>query len=455
MDDLTACDSYTLPSLPAGNNYFTISNGGGEMLAEGDMIDSTQTIYIFAESGTTPNCIDESSFVVTITVTPEITTPGNQSVCNSYILPELVVGNYYTGAGGTGIMLEPGDVVSTTQEMYVYAGTSECFDEAAFTVTIFETPDAVEMEDITECDSYTLPALPSGNEYFTVSNGGGEMLAEGDVIDSTQTIYIFAESGTIPNCIDESSFVVTIVPSPEFSLGEPYMACEASAVLVEVVAGNFDTNDALYEWKINENVVNVAQSSINATEFGNYQVTVTVNGCSTTHSVEVIENNIEIAAVIDDFCDEDIYTVQVIDVDGSFDPGMVVYSWTGPGGFTADTQIITPTLTGIYDVIVKTAEGCNAKASFEVTGSTCFIQKGISPNDDGINDFFDLRKLEVKQLILFNRYGQEVYSRTNYTDQWRGQANNGNKLSTGTYYYMVQRSNGEQITGWIYLNRED
>ena len=85
----------------------------------------------------------------------------------------------------------------------------------------------------------------------------------------------------------------------------------------------------------------------------------------------------------------------------------------------------------------------------------CDIPKGISPNGDGKNDNFDLSGLDVKKVEIFNRYGQEVYSKENYTNQWNGQANNGNDLPTGTYYYMIERRNGETKTGWVYINRQE
>lgn len=456
MEDVTECDSYVLPVLPAGNNYFTATNGEGIMLAEGDVINVSQTIYIYAQSGTIPNCTNETSFTVTITIRPEVITPGDQNACSVYLLPELALGNYYTGPGATGAMLEPGDEVTITQDIYVYAGTNDCFDEAVFAVTVFEMPEAVEMEDITGCDSFTLPAISDGNDYFTAQNGGGVMLVEGDVISTSQTIYIFAQSGTEPNCTDESDFVLTIVPSPQFSLGGPYVVCNASNLEIEVTGQNFDLEDAVYEWKINGIAAAETGSNITATEFGTYEVTVTVNGCSTTHSVEVIEDGVGIMAAIDDFCDNnDVYTVEVQDIDGSFEPDTATYSWTGPQGFTASSQAITPTLTGTYTVEVTTYAGCTGIAVFEMTGSQCFIQRGISPNGDGANDFFDLTEMDVQQINIFNRYGQHVFSMGDYTNQWHGQADNGDELPTGTYFYMIQRGNGEQVTGWIYINREE
>ena len=90
-----------------------------------------------------------------------------------------------------------------------------------------------------------------------------------------------------------------------------------------------------------------------------------------------------------------------------------------------------------------------------LTSIYCDIQKGISPNGDGLNDFFDLEQKNVKQLSIYNRYGTKVYSRANYTNQWYGQSDNDNELPDGTYYYVIEFNNGQSTkTGWIYINRE-
>jgi gliding motility-associated-like protein len=85
---------------------------------------------------------------------------------------------------------------------------------------------------------------------------------------------------------------------------------------------------------------------------------------------------------------------------------------------------------------------------------TCVIQKGISVNStpDGLNDCMDLVGYNVKKLSIFNRYGMKVYSRDGYTNQWCGQSDNGDQLPDGTYYYVIERDNGETKTGWIYIN---
>jgi gliding motility-associated-like protein len=105
-------------------------------------------------------------------------------------------------------------------------------------------------------------------------------------------------------------------------------------------------------------------------------------------------------------------------------------------------------------VRAENTSGCAEIYKVNIQAGDCTIPRGISPNNDGLNDSFDLSAYDVKQLSIYNRYGQQVYSRNNYNSEWHGQADNDNELPTGTYYYFVEQGSGEQKTGWVYVNRE-
>jgi len=79
--------------------------------------------------------------------------------------------------------------------------------------------------------------------------------------------------------------------------------------------------------------------------------------------------------------------------------------------------------------------------------------QGISPNNDGLNDSFDLSDYEVSSLEIFNRNSILVYSKRNYTNEWQGQSNEGNELPVGTYFYIMRYRDGIERSSWIYLNK--
>lgn len=103
-------------------------------------------------------------------------------------------------------------------------------------------------------------------------------------------------------------------------------------------------------------------------------------------------------------------------------------------------------------------QGCSSIEPFTATTISCTIQKGISPKGvgpgDNLNDYFDLEGLNVKKLEIFNRYGTKVYTKANYSKEWYGQSDKGDELPDGTYYYVIERNNVPNKTGWIYINRE-
>ena len=107
-------------------------------VATGTVISSSQTLFVYAETATTPNCTSENAFDVTINYTPVADAPADVTACDSYTLPALAVGNYFTNSGGVG-PVATGTVITTSQTLYVYAETAttpNCTSENAFDVTI-------------------------------------------------------------------------------------------------------------------------------------------------------------------------------------------------------------------------------------------------------------------------------------------------------------------------------
>jgi gliding motility-associated-like protein len=117
---------------------------------------------------------------------------------------------------------------------------------------------------------------------------------------------------------------------------------------------------------------------------------------------------------------------------------------------TASSLIITNS--GNYSLELSN-NGCSEEKLVTVSNILCSVPKGISPNGDGDNDTFDLSNLNVQKLQIFNRYGSEVYSKSNYSNEWDGNSNSGENLPDGTYYYIIQFANGKNKTGWIYRNQ--
>ena len=57
------------------------------------------------------------------------------------------------------------------------------------------------------------------------------------------------------------------------------------------------------------------------------------------------------------------------------------------------------------------------------------------------------------KVIIVNRNGTEVYSTTNYNNEWDGTIN-GSELPEGTYYYIIDCPDGREFNGPITIIRE-
>ena len=446
LADVFACDSYTLPALSAGNNYYTGMGGTGTQILAGTVLIATQTLYVYAQTGTTPNCTDEQDFVVTIYNTPTPDAPVNVVACDSYILPALSVGNYYTQPNGGGTMLLAGSTISSSQTIYVYAQSGSipnCSAENSFTITI-NTIVAQTLQNVASCDSYVLQALNANNSYYTGTGGTGTQLNAGDVITSTQTIYVYAQSGTTPNCTDETSFTVTITQSP---IVQPILSVNAcdSYTLPALSVGNYYTGPNGTGSQLNVGSIITSSQTIYV-----YAQTGTTPNCSDQESFVVTVTPSPVFEIQGD-CIGPVFTLFI--AEGASLPENADYQWyfgTTPLGTNA-TQEITDG--GSYSCTITSPNGCPTTKTYNADEVACIVPKGISPNGDGDNDHFDLRGFNVSQLNIYNRYGTIVYSKAEYVDEWYGQSDKGEELPDGTYYYVIERANAEAKTGWVYINR--
>ncbi|WP_452228885.1 T9SS type B sorting domain-containing protein [Lacinutrix sp. MEBiC02404] len=450
LTNQTVCESYTLPTLTNGN-YFTGTNGTGTALTTGDIISTSQTIYIYNVTGA---CTNQSSFIVTITPAPSVDTLSSVSVCTSYTLPTLTNGNYFTATNGSGTALNAGAVISTTQTIYIYNTVGTCTNESSFTVTINGTPTVDTLANQTACDSYALPTLTNGN-YFTGTNGTGTALSAGDAITSSQTVYIYIELGTAPNnCSNESSFTVTINQMPLVDTLNNAEAC-SQYVLPTITNGNYFTaTNGTGTTLIAGDVITTSQtvyiynSVATCTNETSFDITILP---ATDFTLEA--NNLTV--------NEDVLTVTMNDTTINY-----MYA-VDSGDFQLD-ETFTNLSNGTHTLYVEDANGCVSKSiSFEVLVNldAIVIPNGFSPNGDGINEWFNIQGLydtyTNHSLEIYNRYGSLIFKGNN-DNKWHGKANKGllstdKTLPVGTYFYVLHLNDAnatkQRYIGWVYLNK--
>jgi gliding motility-associated-like protein len=99
-----------------------------------------------------------------------------------------------------------------------------------------------------------------------------------------------------------------------------------------------------------------------------------------------------------------------------------------------------------------------AKVAIRVEGGTdCTVPTIITPNDDQINDRWEIPCLvgtdfPNSTVIIFNQWGDEVFRANNYKNDWMG-TYNGQPLPTGTYFFIVQFSAQDIRKGFLIIER--
>lgn len=129
------------------------------------------------------------------------------------------------------------------------------------------------------------------------------------------------------------------------------------------------------------------------------------------------------------------------------------YSWSnGESGLVASALPVDTTIVTIMD-----ANGCIDTINVIIVMGECILElpTAITPNGDGFNDFYvihGLGKYPRNFFKVFNRWGNEVFSKEDYTNvDWYGQDEDGGNLPDGTYFvtFVVK---GEDIRRNTYVD---
>jgi len=178
---------------------------------------------------------------------------------------------------------------------------------------------------------------------------------------------------------------------------------------------------------------------------GEYWVDVTMNGVTKRSFFEVTENE-----GIGDYFAYDEYEICINDlplfIDQSKIDGQKIIK--SSQGFRNDSIYnFGPQWVTYYD-------GCKVNTdSVQVvvkSYSPTPIANVFTPNNDGMNERFEVPdELIGSELKIFDRYGEVVYSNTNYQNTW-----NGGGLPVGVYYYHIyDQCTDNQIKGWVQIIR--
>lgn len=156
---------------------------------------------------------------------PTADAPISVSACDSYTLPALAVGNYYTEVNAGGTMLNAGDTISSTQTLYVYAADGSCTDENSFDVTIIPAP-------ISPSAVTPISVCPGADVILTATgSGSGDIL----IFNSMPTLI-----GTIPMPSGTATFNAGFLPNGTYTFGILESNGSCQSLPTEITVNVFD-----------------------------------------------------------------------------------------------------------------------------------------------------------------------------------------------------------------------
>jgi gliding motility-associated-like protein len=105
---------------------------------------------------------------------------------------------------------------------------------------------------------------------------------------------------------------------------------------------------------------------------------------------------------------------------------------------------------GTYTVTLN--DQCNKKdtilVDIKIVDCRITVPNVVTANGDNINDVFRINGLENfpgSSLSVYNRWGNKVYTESNYQNNWKPNS------SAGTYFYVLELTDGRKFNGFFEL----
>jgi gliding motility-associated-like protein len=354
-----------------------------------------------------------------------------------------------------------------------------CSDTISQSFTVFNNPTA----NFSITESCIDQAVQFDNTTTGLSNSTTfEWLYNNQLLDTSVDLsYIFNTPGihnislvaidsfsAAVQCDDTISFSFFVHDYPTYSYLADTIQCEDVPFVVNSFP-NISTNEPIsYSWDINgvleDTTVNLNTVIANP---GVYQFTYTVVsdfGCEvdTTFDMYIMATpEPPVLSFNIPECPGDPFFLSATAEANS------TIAWSGPNNFNSTLFDVTFPLDesgmGIYTAFVTSEFGCisdtsqiDATITYTMSFNDFDFPNVISANDDGTNDFLDLKSYFMTcdefTLYIFNRWGNLVFEQGQNTAFFRGQDAKGNDLEDGVYTYKLIFENYEKH-GFIHVVR--
>lgn len=286
---------------------------------------------------------------------------------------------------------------------------------------------------------------PAGYDTYQWNNGSfGPNISGGP---GTYIVTISLGDCSLPS----EPFVITGAPSPDPVIVGPGFSCGSG----QAVLSTTEVYPS-YQWSNN-----ASSSTINVGT-GVYSVTVTnAEGCSTTSApFNVVLGTNPTALYSTDLPSPQPLGTTVNFIDQSTGNGATIVNWQWifdpvNGGSSQPNTTNYYEGPGIYPVtlIVTSSDGCTdtINGSFRILPEEIIIPNVFSPNGDNVNEALVFENVQYykNSLTIFNRWGNKIYEKENYTNNWRASG-----VPDGTYFYVLSvPETNKEYTGHVTILR--
>lgn len=350
----------------------------------------------------------------------------------------------------------------TNQTGYTYPGdghylatlvatnTYGCSDTAQHAVTVMPLPRLDAGPDTILCLGQSLQMQPTGASTYLWSSSGAlscTACASPVVTPGVSTRYYIQGSSAFGCKARDSLFVEVKQPARLFTTSTDTL-CAGESVQLRARGAE------QYVWQPATGLSNPAIANPVATpkESTVYQLvgTDSKHCFADTARVMIKVYPIPVFHILDSLRTLNVGSADTLHTSNS--PGINRWQWTPLTGLSCGNcaePVAMPRTTTTYMARAFNDGGCSStdKVTIQVlcNGVNVFMPNTFSPNHDGMNDRFYPRGkglFIVKALHIFNRWGQEVFARLNFTpnaaaDGWDGTFQ-GQDAPAGIYVYMME-----------------
>ena len=264
---------------------------------------------------------------------------------------------------------------------------------------------------------------------------------------------------TINNsCVSEGFIDFEVIENPSFDLDQQAVLCLNEGSVDIGIRNPSDDYSFTWEHIDEDNTVTVVGTtpSINVSKGGKYTLTATglgVLGCSTSKSIEIFTSELAILneenIVIGGFSSTENTVKILIDNLGVGD-----YEYALDNSSFQDEPYFTQVRPGMRTISVRDKMGCGVSTlQVGVVG----YYKYFSPNNDGINDSWQVLGLKttynsLSNVYIYDRYGRFLAQISGPDEDWDG-SYQGQPLPADDYWFRLELEDGRIYTGHFSLMR--